>query len=65
MQPLKKCKKKPLPNNVSGYSLESRVTENPLSEASVFIANMEIILSGYFLRRSIKKRAAIKELRPE
>jgi hypothetical protein len=58
LQPLQKPKKKPLLHYVSGYSLESRVTENTPSEASVFIQNQEINLSGYFLRRTIKKRTA-------
>jgi hypothetical protein len=58
LQPLKKCKKKPLSSYVSGCSLESRVTENAPSEASAFIQNQEINLSGYFLRRTVKKRPA-------
>jgi len=58
LQPLTKCKKKPLLHYVSGYSLENRVTENTASEASVFIQYQEINLSGYFLRRTVKKRPA-------
>ncbi|RVU37550.1 hypothetical protein EOE67_10220 [Rheinheimera riviphila] len=58
LQPPKKCKKKPLLRYVSNRSLESRVTENNPSEASVFIQKMEINLSGYFLRRTVKKRPA-------
>jgi hypothetical protein len=58
LQPPKKCKKKPLLRYVSDRSLESRVTENNPSEASFFIQKIEINLSGYFLRRTVKKRTA-------
>ena len=58
MQPLKKRKKIPDQRYVSDRSLESRVTENNPSEASTFICFQEIILSGYFLRRTVKKQPA-------
>jgi hypothetical protein len=59
LQPLKKSKKKPFPKHVSGYSLESRVTQNTPTEASTFRQKQEIILSGYFLRMTVEKRTEV------